>query len=74
MRRLAKLGALEHSQWGKDELALERHALTCLKAVHPFLAMAAAAMPLESKSDSPPGDSPTPNDELQPESTDDGVR
>ena len=74
---LEQLNAKPLHEWDDEDRKLERHALACIKSIHPFLQLAASILPTTIaplKSDNPPGESPTPDDQLQPESADDGVR
>lgn len=74
MRRLCDLNALKPEEWNDEYRKLEKHTLACLKAVHPFLAMAAAVLPSQPVNHhNYTGDSPTP-DSPDPEITqDDGL-
>lgn len=76
MRRLEKLNAIPDEEWTQADRAMEKHTLACLKAVHPLLAIAAAAspttlQPLKSNNDT--GDSPSSDDDTEEITQDDGM-
>lgn len=67
---LETLNAIPPHKWTAEDRKLERHALACIKAIHPFLQLAALASPVQIRPLSV-SKSPKNIDETE-EETDDG--
>jgi hypothetical protein len=73
---LEQLNAKPLRLWKDEDRKLERHALACIKSIHPFLQLAASVLPTTLKPlnhHNGEGESPTPDNEDDTITQDDGL-